>query len=71
MRELQTLRIDDKINDTLLLMEHPEIVTVGPQPEMTASRHRLTPTFPVDGAEDPFGTPGSDSRYPIFKGFAR
>ena len=49
MRELQTLRIDDKIHDTLLLMEHPEIVTVGPR----ARNDGITappdyPTFPVD-----------------------
>ncbi|HII44439.1 MAG TPA: lipoate-protein ligase B, partial [Candidatus Poseidoniaceae archaeon] len=27
MKELQILRIEDKIHDTLLLLEHPEIVT--------------------------------------------
>ena len=30
MKDLQKLRIDDEIPDTLLIMEHPEIVTVGP-----------------------------------------
>ena len=30
MRELQTLRLADEIPDTLLLCEHPEIVTIGP-----------------------------------------
>ena len=31
MKELQQLRIADKIPDTILIMEHPEIVTVGPR----------------------------------------
>ena len=28
MKELQKQRINDEINDTLLILEHPEIVTV-------------------------------------------
>ena len=31
MKELQSMRIDDAIPDTLLILEHPEIVTVGPR----------------------------------------
>jgi lipoate-protein ligase B len=31
MRRLQKLRIEDKISDTIILVEHPEIVTVGPK----------------------------------------
>ena len=31
MSTLQQQRIDDKIPDTLLFLEHPEIVTVGPR----------------------------------------
>lgn len=69
MRELQTLRIDDKINDTLLLMEHPEIVTVGPR----ARNDGITappdyPTFPVDrGGGLTWHGPGQIVCYPIFK----
>ena len=31
MKSLQQLRIDDKIPDTIIMVEHPEIVTVGPK----------------------------------------
>ena len=31
MKELQRQRINDEIVDTLLILEHPEIVTVGPR----------------------------------------
>ena len=69
MRELQTLRINDKIHDTLLLMEHPEIVTVGPR----ARNDGITappdyPTFPVDrGGGLTWHGPGQIVCYPIFK----
>ena len=69
MRGLQTLRIDDKIHDTLLLMEHPEIVTVGPR----ARNDGITappdyPTFPVDrGGGLTWHGPGQIVCYPIFK----
>ena len=31
MKDLQKMRIDDKIDDTILICEHPEIVTIGPR----------------------------------------
>jgi lipoyl(octanoyl) transferase len=31
MKELQQQRIDGQIPDTLLLLSHPEVVTVGPR----------------------------------------
>ena len=31
MKEYQKMRINDKIPDTLLICEHPEIVTIGPR----------------------------------------
>jgi lipoate-protein ligase B len=31
MKRLQNLRIDNKIPDTLILVEHPEVVTIGPR----------------------------------------
>ena len=31
MKVLQKQRIENEINDTLLILEHPEIVTVGPR----------------------------------------
>ncbi len=69
MKELQILRIEDKIHDTLLLLEHPEIVTVGPR----ATNDGITapptyPTFPVDrGGGLTWHGPGQIVCYPIFK----
>ena len=69
MKELQKQRIDDKIFDTLLIMEHPEIVTVGPR----ARNDGILPpedylTHPVDrGGGLTWHGPGQLVAYPIFK----
>ena len=69
MKELQKQRIDDKIFDTLLIMEHPEIVTVGPR----ARNDGILPpedylTHPVDrGGGLTWHGPGPLVAYPIFK----
>ena len=69
MKELQQLRIADKIPDTILIMEHPEIVTVGPR----ARNDGITappgyPTFPVDrGGGLTWHGSGQVVCYPIFK----
>ena len=69
MKELQKQRIDDKILDTLLIMEHPEIVTVGPR----ARNDGILPpedylTHPVDrGGGLTWHGPGQLVAYPIFK----
>ena len=69
MKELQKQRINDEITDTLLLLEHPEIVTVGPRarhdgigpPEGYASH-------PVDrGGGLTWHGEGQIVAYPIFK----
>ncbi|HJM45117.1 MAG TPA: hypothetical protein QF644_04125 [Candidatus Poseidoniaceae archaeon] len=31
MKEMQKMRINDEINDSLIFVEHPEIVTIGPK----------------------------------------
>ena len=31
MRNMQKKRINDEIADTIILVEHPEIVTIGPK----------------------------------------
>ncbi|HJL58737.1 MAG TPA: hypothetical protein QF621_00150, partial [Candidatus Thalassarchaeaceae archaeon] len=31
MKKLQKLRIENKIPDTLIMVEHPEVVTIGPR----------------------------------------
>jgi len=69
MKELQKQRIDDEILDTLLIMEHPEIVTVGPR----ARNDGILPpddysTHPVDrGGGLTWHGPGQLVAYPIFK----
>ena len=69
MRELQKQRIDDKIPDTMLIMEHSEIVTVGPR----ARNDGILPpeeylTHPVDrGGGLTWHGPGQLVAYPIFK----
>lgn len=69
MKALQNKRINDQIPDTLLILEHPEIVTVGP-------RARNDGIAPPDGyasqAVDRGGGltwhgPGQIVAYPIFK----
>ena len=69
MKELQQLRIADKIPDTILIMEHPEIVTVGPRARndgITAPPGYLT--FPVDrGGGLTWHGSGQVVCYPIFK----
>ena len=69
MRELQKQRIDEAIPDTLLILEHPEIVTVGPR----ARNDGIQPpedylTHPVDrGGGLTWHGPGQLVAYPIFK----
>ena len=40
MKELQQQRIEDAIPDTLLILSHPEVVTVGPRPQRRHSAPR-------------------------------
>ena len=69
MKELQQQRINDEIIDTLLILEHPEIVTVGPR----ARNDGIVPpsdyaSFPVDrGGGLTWHGEGQIVAYPIFK----
>ena len=69
MRELQQQRIDDAIPDTLLVLSHPEVVTVGPR----ARNDGIQPpadyaTVAVDrGGGLTWHGPGQVVGYPIFK----
>ena len=69
MKELQQKRIDDKISDTLIFLQHPEVVTVGPRARndgvMPPSDY---PSFPVDrGGGLTWHGPGQLVAYPIFE----
>lgn len=69
MKVLQKQRIENEINDTLLILEHPEIVTVGPR----ARNDGISPppdydSFPVDrGGGLTWHGEGQIVCYPIFK----
>ena len=69
MKVLQKQRIENEINDTLLILEHPEIVTVGPR----ARNDGIFPppdydSFPVDrGGGLTWHGEGQIVCYPIFK----
>ncbi len=43
MKELQQKRIDGQIPDTLLILSHPEVVTVGPR--AVSYTHLTLPTI--------------------------
>ncbi len=69
MKEMQKMRINDEINDSLIFVEHPEIVTIGPK----AKKENILPpeNYPrrfVDrGGGLTWHGPGQLVVYPIFK----
>jgi lipoate-protein ligase B len=69
MRDLQQKRIADEIEDTLLICEHEEIVTVGPRARNDGiSAPEGYATSPVDrGGGLTWHGPGQLVLYPIFK----
>lgn len=69
MKKLQQQRIENKIPDTLLLLNHPEIVTVGPRATNDGIKApQGYPSHPVDrGGGLTWHGPGQLVGYPIFK----
>ena len=68
MKELQRKRIDEEIPDTLIFVEHEEVVTLGPK----ARRDQVSvvdyPTFETDrGGGVTWHGPGQLVVYPIIK----
>lgn len=69
MKSLQKKRIDDEIIDTLIFLQHPEVVTVGPR----ARNDGIAPpsdyhSVPVDrGGGLTWHGPGQLVAYPVFK----
>ena len=69
MKEMQQLRINDNIKDTLIFVEHPEIVTIGPK----AKKENILPPedyprkFVDRGGGLTWHGPGQLVIYPIFK----
>lgn len=69
MKDLQAKRINDEIIDTLIFLQHPEIVTVGPRARNDGIKPPSDyPSFPVDrGGGLTWHGPGQLVAYPIFK----
>ena len=69
MREMQKMRVNDEIIDTLIFVEHPEIVTIGPK----ARKENILPPkdYPTRNVDRGGGLtwhgPGQLVVYPIFK----
>jgi lipoate-protein ligase B len=68
MKRLQKLRIDEAILDTLILVEHPEVVTIGPKARKDGVKvPENFATFPIDrGGGITWHGPGQLVAYPIF-----
>ena len=68
MKEMQQQRIDDEVPDTLILVEHPEVVTVGPKAVRDGVEVQGYPTSPTDrGGGITWHGPGQLVAYPIVK----
>jgi lipoyl(octanoyl) transferase len=69
MKALQTQRINDEIPDTLLILQHPEIVTVGPRArnDGIAPPQGYTSQAVDRGGGLTWHGPGQLVAYPIFK----
>lgn len=68
MKEMQKMRIDGEIGDTLLFVQHPEIVTVGPKAIRDNVRVDGYPTAQTDrGGGITWHGPGQLIVYPIVK----
>jgi len=68
MKRLQQLRIDDKIPDTIIMVEHPEVVTVGPKAIRDGVVVEGYPTVNTDrGGGITWHGPGQLVAYPIIK----
>lgn len=69
MKELQNMRIEDKIDDTILICQHPEIVTVGPRARNDGIKP--PPGYELSDVDRGGGLtwhgPGQIVIYPIFK----
>ena len=68
MKRLQKLRINDEIPDTLIIVEHPEVVTIGPKARKDGIEvPKRFATSPIDrGGGVTWHGPGQIVAYPIF-----
>ena len=68
MKEMQQQRIEDKIPDTVIMVEHPEVVTVGPKAVRDGVVVQGYPTSLTDrGGGITWHGPGQLVAYPIIK----
>jgi len=68
MREMQIMRLANEISDTLIICEHPEVVTVGPRARNDGVKPPSDyPSTPVDrGGGLTWHGPGQIVAYPVF-----
>lgn len=67
-KELQQRRIDDEIDDTVVLLQHPSVYTAGKRTEAWALPQDGTPVVTVDrGGQITWHGPGQIVGYPIVK----
>lgn len=67
-KQLQQQRIDDQLDDTVLLLEHPSVYTAGRRTEAWALPQDGTPVVEVDrGGQITWHGPGQIVGYPIIK----
>lgn len=67
-KSLQQRRIDDEIDDTVLLLQHPSVYTAGKRTEAWALPQDGTPVVTVDrGGQITWHGPGQLVGYPIMK----
>ena len=68
MKRLQKLRINNEIPDTLIMVEHPEVVTIGPKARKDGVEiPQQFETSPIDrGGGITWHGPGQIVAYPIF-----
>ena len=68
MKNLQKERIEGKIPDTLIIVQHPEVVTIGPQARRDGVEIDGYPTTDTDrGGGITWHGPGQLVVYPIIK----
>ncbi len=66
-KELVTQRIENKIPDTLLLVEHPHVITQGRRSKASDILNPKVPVFEIErGGEVTYHGPGQLVGYPIF-----
>jgi len=69
-RDLATRRARDEVEDTLILLEHPHVITLGRKTSAENLNPQGVPVFPVErGGDATYHGPGQLVGYPVIKLF--